>query len=79
MQVQITVYGGHVSDVAVTAQAEVGTESASYNDMALSTLVLRAMNSNDTADIAGVSGATLTSTAFTSSLQSALVAAGFKG
>lgn len=79
MQVQITVYGGHVSDVAVTAQAEAGTDSAHYNDISLSTLMLQAMNAGDTSNIAGVSGATLTTGAFESSLQSALVAAGFKG
>ncbi len=79
MQVQITVYGGHVSDVVVTAQAEAGTDSASYNDMSLSTLALQAMAADGTSAIAGVSGATLTTGAFRSSLQSALVAAGFTG
>ncbi len=79
MQVQVTVYGGHVSDIAVVARADVGTESDSYNNMSLSTLMIEAMSSGDTADIAAVSGASLTSTAFTESLHSALVSAGFKG
>jgi hypothetical protein len=79
LQVQVTVYNGHLSDVVVTAQAEVGTDSASYNDMSLSTLALQAMAADGSAEIAGVSGATLTTGAFRSSLQSALVAAGFKG
>lgn len=79
MQVEITVYGGHVSDIAVVARADVGTESDSYNNMSLSTLMIEAMSSGDTADIAAVSGASLTSTAFAASLHSALVSAGFKG
>jgi len=78
MQVQITVYGGHVSDVVVTAQADATSDSHSYNDMSLSTLQLEAMKAGDTANITAVSGASLTSEAFTQSLQSALVSAGFK-
>lgn len=77
MQVQITVYGGHVSDVAVVAQAAAGSDSDSYNQMSLSTLVLEAAHAGDTAEVAAVSGATLTSEAFRASLTSALVAAGF--
>jgi uncharacterized protein with FMN-binding domain len=79
MQVQITVYGGHVSDVVVTAQAEPTTDSASYNDKSLSTLTLEAMAADGTSEVAAVSGASLTSRAFADSLHSALVAAGFKG
>ena len=78
MQVQITVYGGHVSDVVVTAQADATSDSNAYNNMSLSTLALEAMNAHDTANIAAVSGASLSSEAFTQSLQSALVSAGFK-
>jgi uncharacterized protein with FMN-binding domain len=78
MQVQITVYGGHVSDVVVTAQADATSDSHAYNDMSLSTLALEAMNAHDTANITAVSGASLSSEAFTQSLQSALVSAGFK-
>jgi uncharacterized protein with FMN-binding domain len=78
MQVQITVYGGHLSDVQVVAQAAPGTESDRlYNSRALGPLMVEAMAAHDTAAIAAVSGATLTSEAFTSSLQSALIAAGF--
>ena len=79
LQVQITVYGGHVSDIAVVAQAEPTTESASYNNMSLSTLMIEAMNAGDTSEVAAVSGASLTSRAFVDSLHSALVAAGFTG
>jgi uncharacterized protein with FMN-binding domain len=78
MQVQITVYAGHVSDVVVTAQADATSDSHAYNDMSLSTLTLEAMNAHDTATITAVTGASLTSEAFTQSLQSALVRAGFK-
>ena len=46
--------------------------------MSLSTLTLEAMQAHDTATIATYSGASLTSEAFTQSLQSALVSAGFK-
>jgi uncharacterized protein with FMN-binding domain len=78
LQVHITVYGGHVSDVSVITQAAVLSDSHSYNVMSLSTLALEAMSSGDTANVAAVSGASLTSEAFTQSLQSALVAAGYK-
>jgi uncharacterized protein with FMN-binding domain len=77
MQVQVTVYGGHVSDVTVTAKADPGSDSASYNTMSLTTLTLEAMSADGSASIAAVSGASLSSEAFTQSLQSALVAAGF--
>jgi uncharacterized protein with FMN-binding domain len=77
MQVQVTVYGGHVSDVTVTAQASSTSDSASYNTLSLTTLTLEAMKADGSANIAAVSGASLSSEAFTQSLQSALVAAGF--
>lgn len=77
MQVQVTVYGGHVSDVTVTAQASPNSDSASYNTLSLTTLTLEAMKADGSAAIAAVSGASLSSEAFTQSLQSALVAAGF--
>ncbi len=79
LQVHITVYGGHVSDVSVIKQADVLSDSNSYNQMSLSTLMLEAMTAGDTPDVAAVSGASLTSEAFAQSLQAALVAAGYKG
>jgi len=79
MQVHITVYGGHVSDVTVIKQADVLSDSNSYNQMSLSTLMLEAMNAGDTANVAAVSHASLSSEAFAQSLQAALVAAGYKG
>ncbi len=78
LQVHVTVYGGHVSDVSVVKQAPVLSDSNSYNVMSLSTLTLEAMNAHDTANVQSVSGASLTSEAFAQSLQSALVAAGYK-
>jgi uncharacterized protein with FMN-binding domain len=78
MQVQITVYGGHVADVAVIAQAPALSDSASYDEMSLTTLSFEAMHAGDTASIAAVSGASLTSEAFATSLQSALVLAGYR-
>ena len=77
LQVRITVYGGHLSDISVIAQAP-ERDSNSYNVMSLSTLCLEAMSSGDKATVAAVSGASLTSEAFEQSLQAALVAAGFK-
>ena len=78
LQVQISVYGGHVSDVRVITQAPVSSDSNSYNVMSLSTLCLEAMAAHDTANVAAVSGASLSSEAFQQSLTAALVAAGFK-
>lgn len=77
LQVQVTVYAGHVSDVAVIVQADAGSDSASYNQMSLTTLMLEAVAADGSASIAAVSGASLTSEAFQQSLQSALIAAGF--
>ena len=79
MQVRITVYGGHVSDISVITQADPLSDSGTYNTRSLSTLTLEAMSAGDTANVASVSGASLSSEAFSQSLQSALVAAGFKG
>lgn len=76
IQVRITVYGGHVSDVTVPVYQTQG-DSGSYNAMALPILLDRAMAAHDTAVVANVSGASLTSTAFANSLQSALIKAGF--
>jgi len=77
IQVQISLYGGHVSDISVPQYASTG-DSASYNAMALPILMQEAMAAHDTAVVANVSGASLTSEAFTKSLQSALTNAGFK-
>ena len=79
MQVRISVYGGHVSDVTVVAQAADTSDSAIYNNRSLSKLVIEAISARDTATIAAVSGASLSSEAFTQSLESALISAGFKG
>jgi uncharacterized protein with FMN-binding domain len=78
IQVQITVYGGHVSDVSVPQYVSTG-DSASYNAMALPVLMQATMSAADTANVAVVSGASLTSGAYTKSLQAALTSAGFKG
>jgi len=78
LHVRITVYGGHLSDISVISQAPVLSDSNSYNVMSLSTLCLEAMSAGDTANVAAVSGASLSSEAFQQSLQSALVSAGFK-
>lgn len=77
IQVGITVYGGHVTDISVPQYASTG-DSASYNEMALPILMNEAMAALDTANVATVSGATLTSESFINSLTSALTKAGFK-
>ena len=68
---------GHVSDISVPQYVSTG-DSAPYNAMALPILMQEAMAAHDTAVVANVSGASLTSEAFTKSLQSALINAGFK-
>ncbi len=78
IQVRIVVYGGHVSDISVPVYVATG-DSGDYNAMALPVLMQRAMAAHDTAAVAAVSGASLTSGAFAKSLSSALVSAGFKG
>jgi uncharacterized protein with FMN-binding domain len=78
LQVQISVYAGHVSDVTVIAQAPLNSSSNSYNEMSLSLLCLEAMTAHDTANVAAVAGASLSSEAFQQSLTAALVAAGYK-
>jgi len=78
LQVRISVYGGHVSNVEVIAQAAFDSDSNSYNVMSLSKLCLEAMAAHDTANVAAVSGASLSSEAFQQSLTAALVAAGYK-
>jgi uncharacterized protein with FMN-binding domain len=77
IQVRITVYGGHLSDIAVPVYTDKGS-SAYYNSISLPTLMTEAMNSGDTAKVATVSTATLTSEAFIKSLTSALLKAGYK-
>lgn len=76
VQVQITVYGGHVSDVSAPVYVKTG-DSGGYNAMAIPTLLEEAMAAQDTANVATVTGATLTSEGFAKSLQSALGKAGF--
>ncbi len=78
IQVGITVYGGHVSDVTVPVYVATG-DSGEYNAMALPILTTETMAAHDTAAVASVTGATLTSGAFVTSLTAALAAAGYKG
>ncbi len=78
LQVRIVVSGGHVTDVSVPQFASTG-DSGDYNAFALPILRTEALAANDTAKVANVSGASLTSGAFKTSLQSALTSAGFKG
>lgn len=77
IQVQITLTGGHVSDVSVPLYAKTG-DSAEYNNFSLPTLMTEAMAAHDTANVASVSGASETSEAFAKSLKSALMKGGFR-
>ncbi|HEV7203264.1 MAG TPA: hypothetical protein VGN18_01570 [Jatrophihabitans sp.] len=77
VQVRITVYGGHVSDVTAPVYVQTG-DSGGYNSSAIPTLLEEAMTAHDTASVAGVTGASETSGAFAQSLKSALVKGGFK-
>jgi hypothetical protein len=74
--VNITVYGGHVSDVTASGYVTTG-DSGSINARAVPILSLSAMQANDTAVITTVSGASVTSGAFKNGLVSALTKAGF--
>ncbi len=70
------VSNGHVSAVDVPVYQHLG-DSGQFNALALPTLISRTLAAHDTANIAAVSGASLTSMSFRQSLQSALVQAGF--
>lgn len=76
IEVRITVSGGHVVDVSVPVLETTG-ETGRINADALPVLIARALAANDTAEVAGVSGASLTSYAFRNSLSSALIRAGY--
>lgn len=77
VQVRITLYGGHVSDVSAPVYIATG-DSGDYNSYAIPTLLEEAMAAHDTANVATVTGASETSGAFANSLKSALVKGGFK-
>lgn len=74
--VEIVVSGGHVTSVTVPV-FEASGETGRINETALPVLIERAMAAQDTAEVSGVSGASLTSTAFRNSLSSALLRAGY--
>jgi uncharacterized protein with FMN-binding domain len=78
LQVRIVVAGGHVTAVTVPVFYNQG-ESGDINRAAVPTLCTSALAAKDTAKVANVSGASLTSAAFRTSLQSALTHAGYKG
>lgn len=77
VQVRISLYGGHVSDVSAPVFVRTG-DSGDYNSYAIPTLLTEAMSAHDTANVASVTGASETSEAFGKSLRSALVKGGFK-
>jgi uncharacterized protein with FMN-binding domain len=76
IQVQIVVTDGHVSAVDVPVYVSTG-DTGAFNHLALPVLKQEALAAHDTANVATVSSASLTSDAFRHSLQSALIQAGF--
>ena len=76
IEVSITVSGGHVTDVTVPLY-ETDGETGRINEAALPVLIEAALAAKDTAEVADVSGASLTSYAFRNSLSSALLRAGY--
>lgn len=75
VQVEITVEGGRIVDVTALEVPQNDRRSAQISDVALPYLIDQALEAQS-ADVAGVSGATYTAVGFASSLKSALVAAG---
>lgn len=75
VQVQIRVAGGVITAIAVPVAPSKDGESIQINTWAIPELKAAALSSQS-ANIASLSGATYTSRAFASSLQSALTAAG---
>lgn len=76
IQVQIVVTNGHLSAVDVPVYVNTG-DTGAFNHLALPILKQEALAAHDTANVATVSSASLTSEAFRQSLQSALIQAGF--
>jgi uncharacterized protein with FMN-binding domain len=77
LQVTATVSGGRLTNISTQVQSSDG-RSQQIDDSALPTLRDQALSAQS-ANIQGVSGATYTSQAFSSSLQSALSSLGFNG
>ena len=72
-----TVSGGRITDISTQVQSD-DPRSQQIDDASLPVLRAQALSAQG-AGIQGVSGATYTSQAFVSSLQSALSALGFDG
>jgi len=75
VQVEVTVTGGRVVDVTALAVPQNDPRSAQISSQAVPMLVQQAIAAQS-ASIAGISGATYTSSGFAQSLRSALVQAG---
>ena len=75
IQVQITLSSGQITDITTTAVPQNDHRSAQISDYAVPELVSQALAAQS-ADIAGLSGATFTSVGFAESLRSAMVQAG---
>jgi uncharacterized protein with FMN-binding domain len=72
---EVTVTSGRIVDIAALAVPQNDRRSAQISDYAVPQLVQQALTAQS-ASIAGLSGATYTSSGFAQSLRSALVAAG---
>ena len=77
IQVRVVVGAGRITSVTVPQYVNTG-DSGEFNRMALPQLITRALAAQDSAVIAKVSGASLTSKAFSTSLHSALLRAGYR-
>jgi len=75
VQVEVTVTGGRLVDITALSLPQRDRRSARISQRALPTLVRQALAAQS-AQIAGVSGASYTSDGFVTSLKAALVAAG---
>lgn len=75
VQVEVTVSGGRITDVTALQAPDWDHRSAMISTHSIPELVSQALDAQS-ADIAGVSGATFTSRGFAQSLQSALARAG---
>jgi uncharacterized protein with FMN-binding domain len=77
-QVQVVIAGGQISDVIVLQRQQNDQKSNQISSRAVPTLRQQVLTAQS-ANVAGVSGATYTSASYLQSVQSALDAAGFTG
>ena len=72
VQVQITVINGYITSAKALAYPSADSRSSSISAVAIPILIEQTVSAKNSADIAGATGASYTSTAWIQSLQSAL-------